>query len=228
MKPTIVIIDYQLGNLFSVRQACLQLGHETEISNDPDKLRKADYAILPGVGAFSDAMDNLEKFGLADAIKEYVKDGKPLMGVCLGLQLLMTESEEFENKKGLDLIPGTVKKFKVEKDGDRFIKVPQIQWNTIREHHSGTWMDTPLKFCQPGDFMYFVHSYYAKPNNDEYVLADTTYGSHTYCSAVLKNNVFATQFHPEKSSLYGIRIYQEWLNQNNLKCLYKKKMRNWK
>jgi imidazole glycerol-phosphate synthase subunit HisH len=215
MKPNIVIIDYQLGNLFSVRQACLQLGHDAEISNDPEKLLNADYAILPGVGAFADAMDNLDKFGLTEAVQEYVKKGKPLMGVCLGLQLLMSESEEFGNKKGLDLIPGTVKKFNVENYGNHIIKVPQIQWNTISEHEPGTWTHSPLKCCQPGDFMYFVHSYYAKPENDKYVLADTTYGSHTYCSAVLKDNVFATQFHPEKSSLYGVSIYKEWLNQNN-------------
>ena len=215
MKPKVVIIDYQLGNLFSVRQACLQLGHDAEISSDPEKLLNADYAILPGVGAFTDAMDNLEKFGLTEGIKEYVKKGKPLMGVCLGLQLLMTESEEFGNKQGLDLIPGVVKKFKVEKDGDRVIKVPQIQWNLVTEHHPGAWAASPMRCCQSGDFMYFVHSYYAKPQDDQYVLAETTYGSHTYCSAVLRDNVFATQFHPEKSGLYGVNIYKEWFNQNN-------------
>jgi len=209
----VVIIDYQLGNLFSVKQACEYLGHQAEVSIDPEVLLKADYAIIPGVGAFADAMKNLNESGLAEGIHQYVKSGKPLMGICLGLQLFLTESEEFEQAKGLGLIPGAVRKFKAEKDKEgHMLKVPQIQWNTIKEVTPGAWSGTPLGNCKNDDQMYFVHSYYAQPENKQDVLSLTEYGSYTYCSSVLKDNVFATQFHPEKSSLYGLKIYQDWFN----------------
>jgi glutamine amidotransferase len=213
MKKNVVIIDYQLGNLFSVQQACDYLGYDAVISSDPADLKKASYAILPGVGAFKDAMENLENFGLKESILGYVKEGKPLMGVCLGLQLLLTESEEFGNTKGLDLIPGKVKKFPVQEINGQSHKVPQIQWNNINEPSSKTWEHTPLNCCKSGDFMYFVHSYYAQPDDEKYVLARTVYGNKDYCSVVLKDNVFATQFHPEKSGAYGVNIYKEWFQQ---------------
>jgi len=213
MSKKVVIIDYQLGNLFSVKQACTHLGYDAEISSDPGKLMEADYAILPGVGAFNDAMKNLNEFGLTDGIYDYIRKGKPLMGVCLGLQLLLTGSEEFGDTRGLDLIPGTVKKFPVQTIGDQVYKVPQIQWNTISEPSKGMWENTPLKVCKEGDYMYFVHSFYAAPNEPKYVAATTTYGNQLYCSAVIKDNIFATQFHPEKSSLYGVNIYKAWFEQ---------------
>jgi imidazole glycerol-phosphate synthase subunit HisH len=210
----VIIVDYQLGNLFSVKQACEHLGYHASISADPEALLKADYAIIPGVGAFADAMKNLQAFGLVDAIQQYVKTGKPLMGVCLGLQLFLTDSEEFEQAKGLNLIPGSVRKFKPEVDSDSLhLKVPQIQWNTIREPEPGVWSGSPLRNCKNDDQMYFVHSYYAQPENKDHVLSITDYGSYTYCSSVIRDNVFATQFHPEKSSLYGLKIYQDWFNQ---------------
>jgi glutamine amidotransferase len=212
MAKKVVIIDYQLGNLFSVKQACEHLGHAAVISSEPADLLQADYAILPGVGAFADAMQNLNEFGLTAAIHEYVQKGKPLMGVCLGLQLLLTESEEFGSTKGLNLLPGTVKKFPVQVIDGNAHKVPQIQWNTISEPATGKWQQTPLQCCKPGDFMYFVHSYYAAPDDKQFVLTTTTYGVQQYCSAVIKDNVFATQFHPEKSGLYGVNIYKEWFN----------------
>jgi len=212
MSKKVVIIDYQLGNLFSVQQACAYLGHPAIISSRPEDLLQSDYAILPGVGAFADAMENLNNFGLTGAIHEYVAKGKPLMGVCLGLQLLLTESDEFGSTKGLNLLPGTVKKFPVQTlAGDTF-KVPQIQWNTIQEPAPAKWKDTPLQCCRPGDFMYFVHSYYAVPANKQCVLTTTTYGMQEYCSAVISDNIFATQFHPEKSGLYGVDIYKEWFS----------------
>lgn len=207
MPKKVVIIDYQLGNLFSVQQACGHLGHTAIISSNPEDLMQADYAILPGVGAFGDAMNNLHSFGLDDAIKDYVETGKPFMGVCLGLQLLLSESDEFGSTRGLDIIPGTVKKFETRCDG---YKVPQIQWNTIVQPEASRWRYTPLQCCKDGDFMYFVHSFYAAPADKKYVLSLTTYGDNAYCSAVIKDNVFATQFHPEKSGLYGVNIYKEW------------------
>jgi glutamine amidotransferase len=215
MPKKVVIIDYQLGNLFSVKQACEYLGYHTEISSDPIQLLEADYAILPGVGAFNDAMKNMSELGLTEAILEYVNLGKPLMGVCLGLQLLLTGSEEFINTQGLNLIPGKVKKFSPQTIDGNVFKVPQIQWNTINEPIKDCWNNTPLHVCKNNDFMYFVHSYYAVLDDQRYILAQTTYGNETYCSSVLKNNIFAIQFHPEKSSLYGINIYKAWFEQFN-------------
>lgn len=210
-----MIIDYQLGNLFSVQQACEYLGYSSIISNNPDDLLKADFAILPGVGAFKDSIENLHSFGLVDGIHEYIKSGKPFMGVCLGLQLLMSKSEEFGETEGLNIIPGVVKKFYFDKEHHEF-KVPQIQWNQINEPYKGRWANTPLKQCKTGDFMYFVHSFYAQPNEEKFVLAKTKYGEITYCSSVLKDNVFATQFHPEKSGLFGVDIYRQWFNYNKM------------
>lgn len=214
MSKKIVIIDYQLGNLFSVKQACEYLGHSATISTKPEDVLAADYAILPGVGAFADAMDNLNQFGLTDAIHEFVKKGKPLMGVCLGLQLLLDTSDEFGTTKGLNLLKGSVKKFPVQVIEGHSYKVPQIQWNTIQEPGGDKWQNTPLQCCKSGDFVYFVHSFYAEPEEKKYVLSTTSYGELEYCSSVIKDNVFATQFHPEKSGVYGVNIYKEWLALN--------------
>ena len=214
MKRKVIIIDYQLSNLFSVNQACEYLGYSASIISDPKELSSADYAILPGVGAFGDAMAFLNHTGMTEAIRDYVGAGKPLMGICLGLQLLLEESEEFGSSKGIGLIPGAVKKFIPHfKDGNHY-KVPQIQWNVIEERERGLWNGTPLQCCKPGDYMYFVHSYYADPSNLDCVLSETTYGDTTYCSSIFYNNIFATQFHPEKSGLYGVNIYKEWFRQN--------------
>jgi len=214
MKEKVVVIDYQLGNLFSVVQACSHLGYNAIVSTSPIDLLDAAYVILPGVGAFRDAMNNLVATGMDDAIRNYVNDGKPLMGVCLGLQLLLTESEEFGNTKGLNLISGVVRKFEKTKAENGILKVPQIQWNQIEEPHPFLWNNTPLRSCKTLDYMYFVHSYYAVPDQEKDILSVTTYGTQKYCSALLRDNVFATQFHPEKSALYGVNIYKEWFELN--------------
>ncbi|MBL7978384.1 MAG: imidazole glycerol phosphate synthase subunit HisH [Bacteroidetes Order II. Incertae sedis bacterium] len=212
----IIIIDYQLGNLFSVQQACLYLGFDAEISSDANCIAKADAIILPGVGAFADAMYNLQKFDLIEPIKDFVSTNKPFMGICLGLQLLFGESEEFGIHKGIGLIEGVVKKFPTQDTQGGKLKVPQIAWNTIFPNQKSTWDNSPLSVCGFGDYMYFVHSFYVQPAADEVVLSTTNYGGHTYCSSILKNNIFACQFHPEKSGLDGIKIYKNWLNNNSL------------
>jgi glutamine amidotransferase len=214
MSYKVVIIDYQLGNLFSVKQACEYLGYDALISSKPEDLMKADYAILPGVGAFADAMKNLNEFGLSDAIKQYVQSGKSFMGVCLGQQLLLTGSQEFENTQGLGLIAGSVKKIPMQRIEDRLYKVPQIQWNTIVEPTENKWNNTPLLDCKNGDYVYFVHSFYTDIEDKKDVLAYTNYGSLKYCSSVLNSNIFTTQFHPEKSGLFGLNIYKNWFNLN--------------
>jgi len=214
MENKVIIVDYQLGNLFSVKQACEYLGFKAIISSNAGDLLNADFVILPGVGAFADAMNNLHEFGLAEGIRKYTASGKPFMGVCLGLQLLLSESEEFGKTKGLGIIPGVVRKFDVQKIGNNTLKVPQIQWNTIDETSKNIWQHTPLGCCKPGDYMYFVHSLYAEPADQVTILAQTIYGKKKYCSAILHKNVFATQFHPEKSGLHGVDIYREWFNLN--------------
>lgn len=214
MTKKVVIIDYQLGNLFSVKQACNYLGYDAIISRNPKDLLKADYAILPGVGAFADAMENLATYGLDDAIKEYIKKGKAFMGICLGQQLVLTGSEEFENAKGLDLIQGVVKKIPLQTIGDMKYKVPQIQWNTLKQPPGKNWEKTPLNNCKTDDYFYFVHSYYTEVENKEAILSTTKYGNLEYCSAIQFENIFTTQFHPEKSGEFGVEIYKNWFNQN--------------
>lgn len=212
----IIIIDYNLGNLFSVRNACKSLGLDVAISQEVEAIKKADAIILPGVGAFSEAMDNLEKLNLIEPIKEHVKSGKAFFGICLGLQLLFSESEEFGNRKGLNLIPGKVLKFPDEINGNQLI-IPQIGWNTISAKEGmDDYKGTPLEDIKENEFVYFVHSFYVKPDHEEDVLTYTVYEGHEYCSSIKKENIIATQFHPEKSGEKGLTIYKKWAEQNNL------------
>lgn len=210
----VVIIDYQLGNLFSVKQACDSVGMDAVISSCRETILNADALILPGVGAFIEAMNNLETLNLISAIKDKVNKGTPLFGVCLGLQLLFTKSEEFGAGNGLDLITGVIKKFPAQID-NRLLKVPHISWNQIYEVEK-TFKNTPLKSIGDKEFMYFIHSYYVEPYNKNCILTNTNYDGIEFCSAVSIENIFATQFHPEKSSDKGISIYKNWALINNL------------
>ena len=207
-KKKVVVIDFRLGNLYSVVQACKMIGLDVEITDNKDTILKADGLILPGVGAFGDAIRNLRQRDLIGLIKDFIDTGKPFMGICLGLQLLFTESEEFGNYKGLDIIPGMVRKFQ---NPNKKIKVPQIGWNRI--FPSKSWKNTPLATVEKGEFMYFVHSYFVEPENDSYILTETNYEGVEYCSSVYYKNIFATQFHPEKSGKKGLEIYKQWSKQ---------------
>jgi len=207
----IAIVDYQLGNLFSVQQACLYLGYDAFISSDATAISSADAIILPGVGAFADAMYNMRKLDLIEPVKDFIATTKPFMGICLGLQLLFSESEEFGCHKGLDIINGVVKKFSSIDVQGATLKVPQIAWNTIHPLQN-SWENSPLSVCNPGDYMYFVHSFYVQPDSNDTILSTTSYGGNKYCSSVMKNNIFACQFHPEKSGPHGIKIYKKWLS----------------
>lgn len=209
-KNKVAIIDYSLGNLFSVQQACLYCGIDAFITNDINMLMKADYAILPGIGSFGNAMENLQKMDLVMPIHDFVASGKPLMGVCLGLQLLFTESEELGSFKGLDIINGAVKRFpNIANDGHP-LKIPQIQWNKISKTFDNEWDKSPLIECEEGDYMYFVHSFYVSPENPKDILSITEYGDFCYCSSIQSNNVSAFQFHPEKSGQKGLSIYKNF------------------
>lgn len=205
----VAIIDYKLSNLFSVKHALDYIGVESQITYDKDIIANSDAAIIPGVGAFGDAIKNLEKLELIDLIKDFISSGRSFMGVCLGMQLLFTQSEEFGTYMGLNIIKGKVKKFT---DKSKKITVPQIGWNQIFiPKNKSLQPSSPLKNIKHGEFMYFVHSYYVIPEDNKVILSETTYENITYCSSLLYNNVFATQFHPEKSGKEGIKIYREWL-----------------
>lgn len=210
-KKKIVIIDYGHGNLYSINQACIHLGYNPIISSDENDILTADSLILPGVGAFKVAMDELNHQNLIDPIKEFVKKGNYLMGVCLGMQLLFDSSEEFGYNKGLGLITGEIKKFP-SIFNDLKIRIPQIAWNKIlHENSTNLWENTPLKEIAEEDFMYFIHSYYAEPANQKNILSNTFYQDIKYCSSVQKDNIFGFQFHPEKSGEKGLTIYKNFL-----------------
>ena len=213
-KKKVVIIDYQLGNLYSVRQACDTVGMKVLVSSNKEDILAADALILPGVGAFMEAMSNLSKLDLIGAIKSKVSSGTPLFGICLGLQLLFTKSEEFGSGNGLDLISGIIKRFP-EKFDDRKIKVPHITWNQVYKLKN-SWEETPLRDVINHEFMYFIHSYYVQPNNDNCILTNTNYDGIEFCSSITQNNIFATQFHPEKSADKGVSIYKNWALINKL------------
>jgi len=213
-KKKVAIIDYQLGNLYSVKQACDSVGMNVVVSSNKEDILAADALILPGVGAFIQAMNNLKKLDLIDVIKTKVNSGTPLFGICLGLQLLFTKSEEFGSGNGLNLIPGIIKRFPSKID-QRKIKVPHISWNQIYKSNIN-FRNTPLLDLIDNEFMYFIHSYYVKPDNDNCILTNTNYDGFEFCSSVIKENIFATQFHPEKSADKGISIYKNWSLINKL------------
>lgn len=206
----VAIIDYGLGNLYSISQACLHVGIDTIITTDKTIIRNADALILPGVGAFGDAMNYLKNFELIDAIKEFVASGKAFMGICLGMQLMFTESEEFGIYEGLNVIPGKVVKFPVaDKKGNK-VKVPQIQWNQLSKNTETIWQNSSLQNIPEKIFVQFVHSYYVIPDHIENILTYTEYADINYASSVIKDNMIGFQFHPEKSGVHGLIIYENW------------------
>lgn len=197
----IAIIDYDAGNLKSVEKALQYLGEECIVTRDKEKLLKADKIILPGVGAFGDAMEKLHKFGLVDVIHKLVKENKPFLGICLGLQLMFESSEEGPGVKGLGLLPGKIVKFP-EKEG---FKIPHMGWNSI-DVKKGSRL---FKGVSNNSYVYFVHSYYLQAENENDVAATTEYITHVHAS-VEHDNIFACQFHPEKSGDVGLRILKNF------------------
>jgi len=213
MKYKVAIIDFELSNLFSVQHACNYVGLNAIITSQKEEILKKDALILPGVGSFGDAMENLIRLDLVDTIKSFIATGKQFLGICLGFQLLFTESEEFGTFQGLNLIDGIVRKFPNINSNGELIRVPQIGWNYIVDSSNGDkWEKSLLKNIKNNAYMYFVHSFYAMPANEKMILTKTNYEGIEYCSSVCFDNVFASQFHPEKSGVEGIKIYQEFAN----------------
>lgn len=209
----IAIIDYGMGNLRSVQKAFEAVGQQAVVTRDARAIGDASHVVLPGVGAFGDCMENLDRYGLIDPVRRAVQSGKPFLGICLGLQLLFTESEEFGRHLGLDLIPGKVRRFTSgsEEAPDQtmaHLKVPHMGWNDVRVTRTAP----PLKGIESGAYLYFVHSYYVEPQDGGVACTMTDYGR-SFVSSVWRDNVFACQFHPEKSQSLGLRIirnFAEW------------------
>ncbi len=204
IAPTIAIVDYGLGNLFSIRRACEWAGMSPRVTEDGGEMERAEAVILPGVGAFADAMKALESRGLVPVLRDLAAAGKPLIGICLGQQLLMSESLEFGVHKGLGLIEGTVERL----PAGNGIKVPQVGWNKIAPSQGGDWRGGILEGLAAGTYMYFVHSYYVRPSDPAAVLASSRFGEHDFCSALEKGNITGCQFHPEKSGRDGLGVYR--------------------
>jgi len=197
----IAIIDYGMGNLRSVSKGFEKAGVVAEITRDAPKILAADGVVLPGVGAFGRCMENIVKYGLVEPIAEAVKQNRPFLGICLGLQLLFDESEEFGPVKGLGLLPGKVVRF----PNSQGLKIPQMGWNRIEKLS-----DAPLlKGIETGAFVYFVHSYYIVPDNGEDAATMTEYGV-KFVSSVSRGKLFASQFHPEKSGKVGLKILENF------------------
>jgi glutamine amidotransferase len=197
----IAIVDYGMGNLRSVSKAFEAAGHQAVVTRDKRVINNASHVVLPGVGAFGDCMANLEKFELAEAIRSTIQSGKPFLGICLGLQLLFTESEEFGVHKGLGLIPGKVRRFAL----DPALKVPHMGWNQVN-------LERPCPLFEgiaDGSNWYFVHSYFVDPTDRAVSAATTTYGI-PFVSAIWSENIVACQFHPEKSQSVGLRLVKNF------------------
>jgi len=193
----IAIIDYGMGNLRSVQKGLEHVGFNAVVTRDVSEIDAARGVVLPGVGAFSACMENLGKFGLIEPIQEIVRRKKPFLGICLGLQLLFSESEEFGKQKGLDLFAGKVVGFHAEEN----LKVPHMGWNRIEKKKESPFLEGIVS----GDYVYFVHSFYVVPDESSIVATKTDYGN-SFVSSIATDRLFACQFHPEKSQELGLRI----------------------
>ena len=203
----ITIIDYEMGNLRSVAKAFEKLGYAVRVSNNPADLVTTDKIVLPGVGAFRDCINNLHAGGFVAPLLQHVAFGKPLLGICVGMQMLFDESEEFGRHRGLGLVPGRVVRFPsgMEEGGER-LKVPHMGWNNLHIRRPA-----PIfQATDDGSFVYFVHSYYCLAENQADVAATCRYGDIEFCAAVWRDNLMATQFHPEKSQAVGLQIFDQF------------------
>lgn len=205
--PRVVVVDYGLGNLHSVARAVRAAGGEPDVSADPADVVGAPRVLLPGVGAFGDGMKGLRERGLVEPLRAYANSGRPLLGICLGMQLLLDRSAEFGDHAGLGLVPGTVER--LPRGGDDGVKLPHVGWSAVRP--SGSWSGTPLAGAAPGSEFYFVHSFAAVPADPAHRLADCAYGEGVFCAGLRRGAVVGVQFHPEKSGPAGLEVLRRFL-----------------
>lgn len=201
----IAIVDYNMGNLASVKNAFAKLGEDVVVESNPTKFSSYDKLILPGVGAFGDAMEHLKTMDMVEPLKEFAKSGKPMLGICLGMQLLFESSEEFGNHQGLGLIKGAVKKFDSSKFEEN-LKIPHMGWNRMftKEHKLFEGLDDE-------HYLYFVHTYHVECSDEADIIGETYYG-YKFTSAVAHNNIMGIQPHPEKSHKNGLKILENFIN----------------
>ncbi len=210
-RSRVTVIDYGLGNLLSVKRGFEFFNADVTITSDPKKILSSPRVVLPGVGAFPQGMQALSELKLIPVIEELAERGTPILAICLGMQLIMDYSEEFEMTAGLGLIPGSVVKIPSRSEKGKLQKVPHIGWNSLLPADKETkWNATLLQENEIGDFFYFVHSYMAVPSIREHRLADTYYGEQLVSAVVLKGNITGCQFHPEKSGEQGLKILKSF------------------
>ena len=212
-KLDVAIIDYKISNMFSVMSACNFFGLNVDIVNGREQILNARAAILPGVGTFSAGMYHLKELQLEEVISEFISSGKPFMGICLGMQLLMSDSEEFGYHKGLDLIKGSVKKLPLMNEKSEKIRIPNIGWEKIsikKQGDDNIWPKSAVKDIPDDELMYFVHSFFVTPTDTQIVTTETNYEGFKFCSSIAFQNIFASQFHPEKSGKVGLTIFRNF------------------
>lgn len=206
-----VIVDYGLGNLFSITRALERVGNERFlVTSDPAAIASAERLVLPGVGAFGDGMRGLRERWIVDAVKGFAATGRPLLGICLGMQLLMDEGLEFGRHEGLGLISGATIPFPLPEG--RRLKIPHVGWNGLTDPRGGRdWSGTLFDGLSPESQVYFVHSFVAAPSDPAATFAESSYGGQTFCAATRRGNIYGCQFHPEKSGNAGLRILENFL-----------------
>jgi glutamine amidotransferase len=208
----VTVVDYGIGNLYSVCRALEHCGANVELASDAAAIVGADRLVLPGVGAFADGMQGLQDRGLVDAILEHTRTQRPLLGICLGMQMLALESEEFGMHRGIGLIPGHVQAIPRRTEGGQPQKVPHVGWSDLHNTGDADWSASPLRLIPPGSAIYLVHSFHFVPDNPGHLLATCNYGGRHLAAAVCRDNILGFQFHPEKSGPVGLRILQSFLH----------------
>ena len=209
-KPEIIVIDYGVGNLLSVQRGLEKCGAKVNLTSDPQKILEANRVVLPGVGAFSNAMKTLKNLGLTETLIELAKLKTPLLGICLGMQLLFEESEEFGITEGLGLIPGRVISVPNQTISGEKQKIPHIGWSSLYSPIMKDWSNTLLQNNKAGDCAYFVHSFMATPSDSNNLIAECNYGGTKIAAVVGKDQITGCQFHPEKSGEVGLEILRNF------------------
>lgn len=212
----LTIVDYGVGNLFNIQKAFQSLGSDVRISNNPEEIVNSERLLLPGVGSYEAGITALKENGIDEVVREFADSGRPMMGICLGMQLMLSASEENGDWPGLDLIEGKVVRFTEPAQAGEPYKIPQIGWNSINKPESldVNWKNSVLESLDTEDtaYVYFLHSYYVIPEDAGCVLAETNYGRDTFCSVLMKDNLVGCQFHPERSGKVGLGILKSFIN----------------